>query len=119
LLSIAVRRAGSSTYRVGIPHNRTLSAREALCGAGNAGGGFVLQLNITNFNNYSSEDITELTNEVMQTAGEFIKRKGGNFCVNYFEYNGVRSSDMGVRIMSKNVFSAPKYDLTFQSNTGP
>lgn len=38
--------------------------------------------------------------------------------MNYFEYNGVRSSDMGVRIMSKNVFSAPKYDLTFQSIPG-
>lgn len=42
-------------------------------------GGFVLQLNISNFNNYSSEDITELTNEVMQTAGEFMKRKGVTF----------------------------------------
>ena len=42
-------------------------------------GGFVLQLNISNFNNYSSEDITELANEVMQTAGEFMKRKGVTF----------------------------------------
>lgn len=42
-------------------------------------GGFVLQLNISNFNNYLSEDITELTNEVMQTAGEFMKRKGVTF----------------------------------------
>lgn len=42
-------------------------------------GGFVLQLNISNYNNYSSEDITELTNEVMQTAGEFMKRKGVTF----------------------------------------
>lgn len=38
--------------------------------------------------------------------------------MNYFVYNGVRSSDMGVRIMSKNVFSAPKYDLAFQSIPG-
>lgn len=38
--------------------------------------------------------------------------------MNYFEFNGVRSMDMGVRIMSKNVFSAPKYDLTFQSIPG-
>ena len=42
-------------------------------------GGFVLQLSISNFNNYLSEDITELTNEVMQTAGEFMKRKGVTF----------------------------------------
>lgn len=34
--------------------------------------------------------------------------------INYFIYNGIRSSDMGVRIMSKNVFSAPKYDLKFE-----
>ena len=39
-------------------------------------GGFILQLNITNFNNYSSEDITELTNEIMATAGAFAQRKG-------------------------------------------
>ena len=38
--------------------------------------------------------------------------------MNYFVYNGVRSTDMGVRIMSKNVFSAPKYDLTFQAIPG-
>ena len=48
-------------------------------GAVGSAGGFVLQLNITNFNNYSGEDIDELTNEVMQTAGEFIKRKGVTF----------------------------------------
>ena len=38
--------------------------------------GFQLVLNITNFNNYSSEDIEQLTNEVMVTAGQFAKRKG-------------------------------------------
>lgn len=38
--------------------------------------GFQLILNITNFNNYSSEDIQQLTNEVMVTAGQFAKRKG-------------------------------------------
>lgn len=38
--------------------------------------GFVLQLNITNFNNYTNEDIRELTNEIMVTAGQFAKRKG-------------------------------------------
>jgi len=38
--------------------------------------------------------------------------------VNYFEYNGIRSSDMGVKISSKNIFSAPKFDLAFQSIPG-
>ena len=40
------------------------------------GGGFSLQLNIATFNNYSSEDIEQLTNEIMVTAGQFAKRKG-------------------------------------------
>ena len=39
-------------------------------------GGLAIHLNIDNFNNYSSEDITDLTNEIMETAGNFIKRKG-------------------------------------------
>lgn len=39
-------------------------------------GGLSLILNITNFNNYSSEDINQLTNEIMETAGQFAKRKG-------------------------------------------
>ena len=36
--------------------------------------------------------------------------------MNYFEYNGVKSSDMGLRIKSKNVYSSPKFDsqLKFQ-----
>ena len=38
--------------------------------------GLQLVLNITNFNNYSSEDIHQLTNEIMVTAGQFAKRKG-------------------------------------------
>ena len=38
--------------------------------------------------------------------------------MNYFEYNGIRSSDMFVRISKKTIFSAPKYDLTFQSIPG-
>lgn len=33
--------------------------------------------------------------------------------MNYFEYKGIRSSDMGLRIEGKNVFSAPKYDVDF------
>ena len=38
--------------------------------------------------------------------------------MNFFEYNGIRSSDMGVKISSKNIFSAPKYDLAFQAIPG-
>ena len=38
--------------------------------------GLQLVLNITNFNNYSTEDIQQLTNEIMVTAGQFAKRKG-------------------------------------------
>ena len=38
--------------------------------------------------------------------------------MNFFEYNGIRSSDMGVRISSKNIFSAPKFDLAFQAIPG-
>lgn len=42
-------------------------------------GGVVIQLNIDKFNNYSAEDITDLTNEIMETAGNFMKRKGAVF----------------------------------------
>ena len=38
--------------------------------------------------------------------------------MNYFIYNGISSKDMGVRISSKDIFSAPKYDLKFQSIPG-
>lgn len=38
--------------------------------------------------------------------------------MNCFEYNGIRSSAMGLRIESKNVFSAPGYDVKFQSIPG-
>ena len=38
--------------------------------------------------------------------------------MNYFEYNGISSLDMGLRIESKNVFSAPKYESKFQSIPG-
>ena len=31
---------------------------------------------IATFNNYSSEDIRQLTNEVMETANQFAQRKG-------------------------------------------
>lgn len=35
-----------------------------------------------------------------------------------FTYNGVSSVDMGVRIISKNVYSAPKFDVTMTSVPG-
>ena len=38
--------------------------------------------------------------------------------MNYFEYNGISSLDLGLRIESKNVFSAPKYEVKFQSIPG-
>ena len=38
--------------------------------------------------------------------------------MNYFEYNGVKSSDMGLRIKSKNVYSSPKFDSQFVSVPG-
>ena len=38
--------------------------------------GLSLVLNIANFNNYSNDNISQLTNEIMETAGQFAKRKG-------------------------------------------
>ena len=38
--------------------------------------------------------------------------------MNYFVYNGVSSLDMGLRIESKDVFSAPEYDVEFLSIPG-
>lgn len=43
---------------------------------GGTASGLSLVLNITNFNNYSTEDIRQLTNEVMETASQFAMRKG-------------------------------------------
>ena len=53
------------------------SNRSAVDGVvGKAASAFTIALNITNFNNYSSEDIRQLTNEVMETANQFAQRKG-------------------------------------------
>ena len=53
------------------------SVRTAVDGVtGKAASAFTIALNITNFNNYSSEDIRQLTNEVMETANQFAQRKG-------------------------------------------
>ena len=53
------------------------TVRSAASGVlGKAASAFTIALNITNFNNYSSEDIRQLTNEVMETANQFAQRKG-------------------------------------------
>ena len=38
--------------------------------------------------------------------------------MNGFTYNGINSIDMGLKIISKNVFSSPAYDMTFQAIPG-
>ena len=53
------------------------SFRSAVDGVtGKAASAFTIALNIATFNNYSSEDIRQLTNEVMETANQFALRKG-------------------------------------------
>ena len=53
------------------------SIRSAVDGVvGKAASAFAIALNIATFNNYSSEDIRQLTNEVMETANQFAQRKG-------------------------------------------
>ena len=53
------------------------SIRSAVDGVvGKATSAFTIALNIATFNNYSSEDIRQLTNEVMETANQFAQRKG-------------------------------------------
>ena len=53
------------------------SIRSAVDGVvGKAASAFTIALNIATFNNYSSEDIRQLTNEVMETASQFAQRKG-------------------------------------------
>ena len=60
-----------------LPKNIDVNAHSTVEGStGAAQSGFILQLNIQNFNNYTSEDITELTNEIMATAGAYAQRKG-------------------------------------------
>ena len=52
------------------------SVKGSMAAGGTAHGGLVLNLSIANFNNYSSEDIAQLTNKIMLTAGQFARRKG-------------------------------------------
>ena len=56
--------------------NGSVSEAVASASGNTIGSGLQLVLNITNFNNYSNEDIQQLTNEVLVTAGQFAKRKG-------------------------------------------
>lgn len=56
--------------------NGSIGSTVASAANGALSGGFSLQLNIGTFNNYSSEDIEQLTNEIMVTAGQFARRKG-------------------------------------------
>lgn len=53
----------------------TGNVRTAVDGASGFSG-FTIALNIATFNNYSSEDIRQLTNDVMETANQFAMRKG-------------------------------------------
>lgn len=66
----------SADLSTALPGEIVVNAHGSLADGGTSQTGFVLQLNIQNFNNYSSEDITELTNEIMATAGAFAQRKG-------------------------------------------
>ena len=56
--------------------NGSVSGAMASATGNTIGSGLQLVLNITHFNNYSNEDIQQLTNEVLVTAGQFAKRKG-------------------------------------------
>ena len=38
--------------------------------------------------------------------------------MNFFTYNGQSSADFGMHIESKNIFSAPAFDVTFQAIPG-
>lgn len=38
--------------------------------------------------------------------------------MNYFEFNGHRSTEFGIRIQKKNVYSAPKFDMSLTSIPG-
>jgi phage-related protein len=66
----------SADLSTSLPSDISVNASSSLANGASQQGGFILQLNITNFNNYSSEDITELTNEIMATAAAFAQRKG-------------------------------------------
>ena len=51
-------------------------AAQSLVAAGGSANGVTIEFHIDNFNNYSSEDIASLTEEILTTANAFITRKG-------------------------------------------
>ena len=71
-------------------------------GAGKSG--FVLQLNIGTFNNYTNEDIRQLTNEIMVTAGQFAKRKGVVFALTILCITGFRPWTWGFALRARMCF---------------
>lgn len=66
----------STTLPTDFDIDGSIGSSVASAANGALAGGFSLQLNIGTFNNYSSEDIEQLTNEIMVTAGQFARRKG-------------------------------------------
>ena len=66
----------SADLSTALPSDISVNTTGAIASGKQSQSGFILQLSIQNFNNYSSEDITELTNEIMATAGAFAQRKG-------------------------------------------
>lgn len=69
----------SADLTASVPNHIDVGGIDGVSDPDSVRGGFILQLNISNFNNYSSEDITDLTNEIMATAGAFVQRKGAVF----------------------------------------
>lgn len=67
---------GSDMSKVPTDFNVTSSVDSLRDTQNTVRGGLSLQLQIANFNNYSAEDINSLTEEIMETADNFIKRKG-------------------------------------------
>ena len=64
----------NSDLSVGVPSDFSVSAN-GRSGAPVTSEPFTIALNISTFNNYGVEDIRQLTNEVMVTANEFMRRR--------------------------------------------
>lgn len=54
---------------------------------------------------------------IYQSVSAFFMRNR-RICMSYFIFNGISSESMGIRIKSKNVYSAPKYDVTLTTIPG-
>jgi hypothetical protein len=59
-----------------VPTDFNVSSSVDTLGKSNIASGLKIELHIDNFNNYSREDITILTEEVMEVADSFVRRKG-------------------------------------------